>query len=156
MCIRDRLTACDAALLIGDAALTARTQGCHVYDLAELWRKHTGKAFVFAVWAVRRDALEQMKPGLDLPGIFSRSRDHGLEDASVQQLAQQWSHRLGLTEPDIANYLRQNIHYHLDAECMEGLHLFFEYAKKFGLIPKVPKLEFLGSKSRAPVPAHHR
>ncbi len=148
------LTACDAALLIGDAALTARTQGCQVYDLAQLWRQHTGKAFVFAVWAVRRAALEEMQPGLDLSGIFRRSRDHGLEPASMAHIAREWSHRLGLPEADITSYLRQNVHYQLDAECMEGLHLFFDYAKQFGLIPKVPKLKFMESPKRPGHPPH--
>jgi len=149
------LTACDAALLIGDSALTARTQGCHVYDLAELWRKHTGKAFVFAVWAVRKSALAEMKPGLDLAGIFRRSRDHGVEPGSIEQLARKWSHRLGLAEADVTSYLSENMHYQLDAECLEGLRLFFDYAKKLSLIPKVPKLKFLESHSRVGT-AHHR
>ena len=48
----------DAALLIGDPALQARTDGYFVYDLAEEWKRWTGRPFVFAFWAVRRAALE--------------------------------------------------------------------------------------------------
>ena len=43
----------DAALLIGDPALTADLRGLSVLDLAEGWRRLTGLPFVFAVWAVR-------------------------------------------------------------------------------------------------------
>src|SRR5690606_38832957 len=49
----------DAAVLIGDAALRARTdapaRGLTVTDLGEAWREWTGLPMVFAVWAVRRD-----------------------------------------------------------------------------------------------------
>ena len=46
----------DAALLIGDAALTADTAGLYRYDLSEAWREETGKPFVFAFWACRADS----------------------------------------------------------------------------------------------------
>src|SRR5579862_3952394 len=43
----------DAALLIGDSALQVPMDaGYHLYDLAQLWREHTGHPFVFAFWAV--------------------------------------------------------------------------------------------------------
>jgi chorismate dehydratase len=47
------------ALVIGDDALTVRAQlpPAHVHDLGEAWRAWTGLPFVFAVWAVRREAL---------------------------------------------------------------------------------------------------
>ncbi len=40
----------DAALLIGDPALTYDCPRAKVYDLAREWRKFTGLPFVFAVW----------------------------------------------------------------------------------------------------------
>jgi chorismate dehydratase len=68
----------DAALLIGDPALQARTQGYYVYDLAEEWRRWTGRSFVFAFWAVRQAALQQGPGAPDIAGVFQRSRDNGL------------------------------------------------------------------------------
>ena len=47
----------DAALLIGDPALQARTDGYFVYDLAEEWRRWTGRSFVFAFWAGAQSGL---------------------------------------------------------------------------------------------------
>lgn len=48
------LAVCDAALLIGDPALTVDRARYHVLDLGEEWKRSTGKPFVFAFWAVRR------------------------------------------------------------------------------------------------------
>ncbi len=48
------------ALVIGDEALVARAElpPAQVHDLGEAWKASTGLPFVFAVWAVRREALE--------------------------------------------------------------------------------------------------
>lgn len=142
------LEKCDAALIIGDPALlieisSAATNGAKVYDLADLWVQGTGKPFVFAVWAVREQALRECKPGLDVAGIFQRSRDHGLRPESIAAMAHDWSLRLGLSAGSISNYLLQNIYYHLDAACLEGLGMFFEYSRECGLIDKVPELRFI-------------
>lgn len=141
------LERCDAALIIGDPALLIETtssavKGAQVYDLAELWVRRTGKPFVFAVWAVREQALRDCKSGLDVAGIFQRSRDHGLRPESIAAMAHDWAPRLGLSAGSISNYLRQNIHYYLDASCMDGLNLFFEYSQECGLIEKIPSLQF--------------
>ena len=47
------------ALVIGDEALVARAElpPGRIHDLGEAWRAWTGLPFVFAVWAVRREAL---------------------------------------------------------------------------------------------------
>jgi chorismate dehydratase len=137
------LESCDAGLLIGDPALTAQTGGHYVYDLAEIWRAKTGLPFVFAVWTVRRSALAEMRPGVDLAAIFSRSRDHGLLPESVAATAKEWSPRMGLNPAEIESYLSRNIHYTLDAECKKGLALYFKLAAECGVIERVPELEFL-------------
>ncbi len=137
------LERCEAALLIGDSALTADTKGYYVYDLAEVWREKTGLPFVFAVWAVRRQALAEMKPGLPLAQIFQRSRDHGLEPDNMATLCRDWTAKINMSEPHIQHYLRHNIHYFLDDECRRGLSLYFRYAAECGVIPRATDLEFL-------------
>ncbi len=135
----------DAALLIGDAALQVPLNaGYHLYDLAHLWHRATGKPFVFAFWAVRLDALNRQPKGMNLAKVFQESRDHGLEAHSLDVIAREWSPRLGLTEDDIRNYLTENIHYYLDRENHGGLRLFLQYSQEIGLIPAVPDLRFLG------------
>ncbi len=137
------LAECDAALVIGDPALRAKTAGYHVYDLATEWKRFTGKSFVFAVWAIRMAALDDSAPAVDIVEIFQRSRDHGLESAHIEELAREWAPKIGISESEVRAYLTENIHYHLDSENLEGLALFFQYAAELKLIDRVPELRFL-------------
>jgi len=135
----------DAALLIGDAALQVPLDaGYHLYDLAHVWHRTTGKPFVFAFWAVRLEALNRQPAGMNLAKVFQQSRDHGLEPHSLDVIAREWSPKLGLSEDDIRSYLTENIHYYLDRENHAGLNLFLQYSHEIGLIPAVPDLRFLG------------
>ena len=132
----------DAGLLIGDPALKVDRKRYHTLDLAEEWLRHTGKPFVFAFWAVRGEALSDAAPSLDLASILQASRDHGLEPASLNQIACAWAPRLDMTEADVRSYLTQNIHYNLDSGCLEGLQLFYRYAAEIGALPSAPELHF--------------
>jgi chorismate dehydratase len=136
----------DAALLIGDSALqiSMHDSPYHLYDLGHDWRRLTGKPFVFAFWAVRLDALERQRKGLQLARTFQKSRDNGLLPENVAVLAKEWSPKLGITEAEVTTYLTQNINYTLDRENHAGLQLFLQYAHEVGLIPSVPELRFLG------------
>lgn len=140
--VEEMLAKCDAGLVIGDPALSAKTEGYYVYDLATEWKRFTGKAFVFAVWAVRMAALADA-PAVDIVDTFQRSRDHGLEPQHIEELAREWAARIGISEEGVRAYLTENIHYHLDDENLEGLALFFRYAEELRLIEKAPDLRFL-------------
>jgi chorismate dehydratase len=133
----------DAGLLIGDPALKIERKRYHTIDLAEEWIRHTGKPFVFAFWAVRGDALREAAPAVDLPAVFQKSRDHGLEAANLNQIAREWAPRLDVAESDVKSYLTQNIHYQLDPGCLEGLRLFYQYAAEIGALPAAPELQFV-------------
>jgi chorismate dehydratase len=136
------LQQCDAGLLIGDPALLAKTDGFHVYDLAEEWQRFTGKSFVFAFWAVRKQALQD-HDGIRVVDAFQNSRDNGVKPENIARTAKEWSVRLGLSESEITSYLTENVYYNLDNDCLEGLRLFYQYAAECGALPKAPKLEFL-------------
>jgi chorismate dehydratase len=133
----------DAGLLIGDPALKIDRARYHTLDLAEEWIRHTGKPFVFAFWAVRSDALREAAPSLDLPAVFQQSRDHGLEPSSLNQIAREWAPRLDMREAEVRSYLTQNIHYQLDAGCLEGLQLFYRYAAEIGALQAPSELQFV-------------
>jgi chorismate dehydratase len=133
----------DAGLVIGDTALQVDRTRYLTVDLAEEWIRFTGKPFVFAFWAVRRAALAGGPA--DLAAIFQASRDHGLELANVDSIAREWSGRLGISEADVRSYLTENIHYHLDRGCLEGLELFYRYAEECGVLPPAPPLQFVES-----------
>ena len=131
----------DAALLIGDPALQASTEGYFVYDLAEQWRKWTGRPFVFAFWAVRKAAIDEARPEIDIARVFQQSRDHGLEH--VPEVVSAWAPRLALPEKLVADYLAENVDYSLDEENLEGLRLFFRYAVECNVLPEAPEISFL-------------
>jgi len=126
--LRDMLLEHDAALLIGDAALTADVTGLHVLDLAAEWFAQTRLPFVFALWAAR--------PGVVVPdGVrpFIESRRLGV--ANIPSIAVLEGQRLKLAPESIESYLRTNIHYYLGSEERRGLDLFFRLAQQLGVAP---------------------
>jgi len=141
--IEQMMAACDAGLLIGDPALRVDRARYHTLDLAEEWIRYTGKPFVFAFWAVRGDAFGEADPALDLAAVFRGSRDHGLESGNLDKIARQWAPRLELSETDVRSYLTENIHYQLDAGCLEGLRVFYRYAEEMGVLPAAPEMRFV-------------
>lgn len=136
------LSACDTALLIGDPALQIDRTRYFTLDLAEEWVARTGKSFVFAFWAIRKQALSGRKSA-EIVEIFKKSRDHGLSPKNLEAIAQEWALRLGLTVEVVRMYLTQNIHYYLDPPCLEGLALYYRLAAEIGALPSVPELNFL-------------
>lgn len=114
----------DAALLIGDPALTADLSGLEVFDLAEGWSRLTGLPFVFAVWAVR--------PGVP-PEPFLWSRDFGRR--RYDQIVKMAAVRTGLSEASLSTYLGSSLHHDLGPEDEAGLAEFFRRAAGMGLLP---------------------
>jgi chorismate dehydratase len=145
--LKEMLKDCDAGLLIGDPALQVDRSRYVTYDLAEEWIRFTGKPFVFAFWAIRQQAAEFSPPNLS--EIFQQSRDHGLKVDSLNRISAEWAPRIGLTEGEVRSYLTENIHYTLDQECLDGLHLFYEYAVACKALSSAPALRFLGAKTQA-------
>jgi len=127
------LAAADAALLIGDPALTADLAGLRVLDLAEGWHRLTGLPLVTAVWAVRRDVA---------PEPFLWSRDYArhrlgeILDAAVA--------RTGLDRRLLTEYFEMDLHYDLDADDERGLAEFYRRAAAHGLIPSPDLPPFAG------------
>ncbi len=150
--LEQMLHSADAALLIGDPALLAlqardrieaRSGQKYLWlDLAEEWTTRTSLPWVAAFWAVRRDAPERCN--ISPPQLIDdlqRSRDHGL--AHIEDLVQEWEPRIGLPAEVIRHYLKHNIHYLLDTQCIAALELFYRYAAACGALPSAPGLAFL-------------
>jgi len=135
------LGACDAALLIGDPALQVDRTRYFTLDLAEEWVARTGKSFVFAFWAIHKQALAG-RNGAAIAEVFNQSRDHGLSPQPLEAIAQEWAPRLGLTVEVVRVYLMHNIHYYLDSPCLEGLALYYRLAAEIGALPPAPSLRF--------------
>jgi chorismate dehydratase len=139
----DRMLATnDAGLLIGDPALRVDRTRYITLDLAERWIAHTGKPFVFAFWAIRRQELKDRDPSA-IVRAFRKSRDHGLEPKNLEAIVQEWSPKLGFSAQVARAYLTHNIHYYLDPPCLEGLALFYRYSAEVGALPQAPDHRFL-------------
>jgi chorismate dehydratase len=136
------LAACDAALLIGDPALQVDRSRYFTLDLAEEWIARTGKSFVFAFWAIRKQALAGRNAAA-IAEVFKKSRDHGVSPANLEAVAQEWAPRLGLTVETVRAYLTENIHYYLDPQSLEGLELYYRLGAEIGALPQSPQLRFV-------------
>jgi chorismate dehydratase len=142
------LNSADAALIIGDPALSisdtdlrkpAREQGRNTtaeaitkFDLAELWREHTGLGFIFAMWMTRHKKLS-----ID----FAAARDEGV--ANADSIAASYAGNLPLSRSEIRDYLTQNIAYTPDESMLGGMQLYFELAHKHKLIEQKKELVFV-------------
>ncbi|HKX83857.1 MAG TPA: MqnA/MqnD/SBP family protein, partial [Pyrinomonadaceae bacterium] len=131
----------DAALLIGDPALAlseppAVAYGLtyRIFDLAELWRQHTGLGFVFAMWMTRKETS---------PIDFAAARDEGL--GHVNEIAANYQSEIPIGHGNLVNYLSENISYSIDDSMQQGLDLYFQLAQKNGLIDTNKPLRFLNS-----------
>jgi chorismate dehydratase len=125
----------DAALVIGDPALTYAGKVEHVYDLGAEWKKFTGLPFVFAVWAGNEDAnVARFRKD------FEQSRDYGL--AHIDEIAAEYAPKLKMKPEAVKIYLTQNIDYSLDEENRKGLREFYKLARELGVIPVEKDLLF--------------
>ncbi len=130
----------DAALLIGDPALRLSADvtlpnvdtGIRYFDLAELWRKHTGFGFVFAMWMTRRPVME-----ID----FAAARDEGL--AHLDSIIANYEGEIHLGFDEMRTYLSENISYTIDDSMQSGLELYFKLAAKHGLVDRAKKVQLL-------------
>jgi chorismate dehydratase len=128
----------DAALLIGDPAMTFAREGLRVYDMAGLWRRFTGLGFVFAMWMAHEGARARVGK-ID----FAGARDEGL--ALVEEIAAEYERELWRPREELEKYLRENICFELDEEMRAGLELFFHLAHKHGVTQQLRPLKFLGT-----------
>ncbi len=126
----------DAALLIGDPALrlSALPAGSayRTFDLAELWRRHTGFGFVFAMWMTRRENVL-----ID----FAAARDEGL--AHIDEIIVNYETGISLGNDEMRKYLSENISYSVSDSMRQGMALYFELAQKNGLLAENKPLVFI-------------
>jgi chorismate dehydratase len=130
------LKRCDAALLIGDAALKVQLSEYETKDLAEEWVDWQQKPFVFAFWACRKNAALPS----DLNDIFLEAKNWGLKQR--EEIASSYAARLNLPVAFLDSYLRHNIDYDLGPAHIGGLNRFYQLAKKENLIQELHPLQF--------------
>lgn len=132
--LRAMMAHADAALIIGDPAMTISRDELHVFDLATLWHEFTGLGFVFAMWMARKDSVEKVR-AID----FGAARDEAL--ANLDHVIADYPHKLELSRDDIQEYLSENIVFQVDEEMRKGMNLYFELAAKHQLISLAKRLD---------------
>ena len=138
----------DCALIIGDPALSIAddlseprafaTTGFNAphaqlrkFDLASVWHKYTGLGFVFAMWMTRRN-----KVAIN----FAAARNEGL--AHIEEIISNYESEISLRRGELKQYLSDNISYSVDDSMNSGMTLYFELAKKNGLLTENKPLVF--------------
>lgn len=133
----------EAALFIGDDALRLYChppEGLYSLDLGAAWRELTGLGMVYSVWAIQQDFADaHPKETKTLVPALQTARAYGKQhlSAGIQRIAPQKS----FTEAELTAYF-QVIQWDLKTEHLTGLRLFYQKAKKIGLIANVPSLQF--------------
>ena len=122
------LARADAALIIGDTALFLdhEVAGARKIDLGEEWTEMTGLPFVYACWTGWPDAVSRE----DVTAL-QRARDAGV--AQSHAVAAAYYPEDTPRQAAARQYLRDNIHYVLGGDEIEGLRTFFRYASELDL-----------------------
>ena len=123
----------DAALIIGDPGMTFSRQGFKVFDMASLWRAHTGVGFVFAMWMVGPEASAEAR-AIDFLAVCQEGLAHKEEIIDFYQPL------LGLPREELQTYLDVNLSFSFDEELRAGLDLYYKLAHKHNLIPALKPL----------------
>ncbi|MCL4515895.1 MAG: menaquinone biosynthesis protein [Firmicutes bacterium] len=134
----------DAALVIGDEALQAvhQTGEHYIYDLAEEWKRWTGRKMVFALWVARPQfarehpaRLAAIWQGMDL------SKKWGQEHPG--EVVERGRSLTNLPAPVLTDYFHR-LQYDLDWGHLDGLMYFYRLALECGLLERAASLHIWG------------
>ncbi len=127
-----------AYLSIGDEALRIKRMdhNFYSYDLASIWYETTSLPFVFALWAVRKDAglsdsaeLALLKQRLD------EAYRHGA--ARLDEISALVAGRIPMPQVECLSYLK-GIEFDLSRLKIKGLDHFFKLLYQMGRLPTLP------------------
>ncbi len=123
------LTACDAALIIGDIALFTdhEAAGLRKIDLGEEWTQMTGLPFVWAFWAGRAGAVSP-----DVVAALNAARDRGVAESDA--LAREYMRSQPDRVEQAMHYLRESIQYGFGERHRLGLQRYYDSAAALGII----------------------
>lgn len=119
-------------LAIGDEALLMRRRGDFpvCVDLSKVWWEKTGRPFVFAVWAARRDFCRREPLAIaEIHAELCRCLREGL--AELETISAEVAPRIPMEPEDCYRYLR-GIEYDFGPTKQQGLALFYNYLIKRG------------------------
>lgn len=119
----NRIKENEAAVIIGDKALSVEKNFPFVYDLAEEWIKHTKLPFVFAAWVTNKNLGKAFK------NEFNDALRFGLNNIDKMITETDFSFLPSHISPK--EYLTKNIDFILDENKFKGLDLFLKYTNEF-------------------------
>jgi chorismate dehydratase len=125
----------DAAVIIGDRAMTAAPGQYATYDLAETWKDMTGLPFVFAVWAYRRDNPR----AAELESIAIDACRAG--ESAKHEIAARFSKRLSLPLSLCDDYLASCVYYQVGDREKRAIHEFARLLGESELLQCQPLVE---------------
>jgi chorismate dehydratase len=126
----EMLTACDAALIIGDPALflDCHAMGVQKIDLGAEWLTMTGLPFVWAMWVGPQGAIDSR-----VTRRLQRARDEGV--AHTDEIAAEYSRGDTARVAIGQRYLRDNMRYGLDEPEQAAIAAYYREAAALGLAP---------------------
>ncbi|MEO8274991.1 MAG: menaquinone biosynthesis protein [Thermoanaerobaculia bacterium] len=129
------LDGADAALIIGDPALSVPRDRYLVLDLAGEWLEMTGLPFVFAVWAAREEVATEK-----LVEPFTASLELGL--AELDAIVAETALETALPPAILRDYFTRNLRYRMGPAERAGLAEFLRRAAQDGLTTSSTDLRF--------------
>ncbi len=122
-----QLSVASKKLKTNNYSLTANSS-LYIYDLGELWFKHTGLPFVFALWMIRKKSLLQKNELIKkLASDLINAKDYVRKRFLL--IARRAPQRKWLSTKELLNYW-EGISYDFTEKHMEGLRLFEKYVFK--------------------------
>jgi len=134
---------CDAALFIGDDGIAAgeKFKNLNVIDLGEEWNKITSpeKGMVYALWLINKKSAEEKYKEIKW---FSELLTTSLNYA-YKNFENVMDEVKGNLKRESVKFHISSLSYNFGKEETDALLNFYEYAKRYGIISDVPKLNFL-------------
>jgi len=133
-----------AALLIGDHAIRAKWNNSmyHIYDLGELWYKHTGMWMTFALWCVSKRAIETKSDLLtEVHEEFLRSKERGKQE--MEKIIDFVQQKIGGTSTFWREYF-SGLSHDFGPDQKQGLEYYFKCAAEMELISHSMAVEVWG------------
>ncbi len=131
----------DAALIIGDAALTQPWDTIYQYkiDLGDLWYSMTKLPFVFAVWVVRKSFAENnpdiVKKIIDL---LNNSKEQGY--INIEKIIEKGALKLDLDITYVKKYY-DHLFCDLDDKKIKALAMFFKFLYEEKILDNRPEIK---------------
>jgi len=127
--IRDRLKSCNAALVIGDAAILTTVPGCNRWDLAAEWYAMTKLPFIFAVWgSLRRLTSSEQE-------VFQKSFLEA--QTAPERVIDQACKMLPVDREFVKRYYNLDLHYQLTPNDYQGFSRYLALAADLKILDNI-------------------